>query len=579
MRTNEPGREIGRLADRYWEFLLERDPLLRARQGLPVESLPRESPAEAEERARFATGVVERVRVVVEGVRALDGAGLCGADADTAAFLVGSAEQELRAHRCYWLTPAVTPYRLFPLSQYVDAALRPHRFDQPSDAERYLVLVRELARVVGSIGDKAAGQAVRGFRVPAPALPGVRATLAGLRASVAERVEVDEGRLGGLGPAECGRVRDGVRRLVEAELLPAFDGLLAAVDGPDQLREAPQAVGWARYEGGEEAYREFVRTHTGGGTPPERLHELGREQCRELAERMREVRTALGFPGPEEEFHERLRSEPRLYARTPEEVEARYRRYLDRLAPLLPRWFVALPGAPYGLARLDPALEAGLTFGYYQQPTAADPVGRYRYNGAGLEGRSLLGAASLIYHELAPGHHFHLARQAENRSLPRLRREVAGFGAFNEGWAEYAAGLGWEMGLYDDPWDAYGRLAQERFTAQRLVVDTGLNLGTMGLEQARDFMRANSTEADAQIASDLLRYSTDLPGQALSYRAGYLEFARLREWAEAGPGVRAEAGPGAGFEVRAFHEAVLGGGGLPFPALRRRVARELGRPQ
>ncbi|MFD7630816.1 DUF885 domain-containing protein [Streptomyces sp. NPDC059851] len=561
MRTNEPGREVGLLADRYWEFLLERDPLLRVRQGLPVETLPGASLAEAEERARFAAGVLEQVRV-------LDGAGLSGADADTVAFLTGLAEQELRVHRCYWLTPAATPYRLFPLSLYVDAVLRPFGFAERSDTERYFALLRELARVTDSIRDKVVGQTARGFRVPAPALAGARATIAGLRESVARRVEVDGDRLGGLGPVGRARLRDGVRRLVDGEVAPAFDRLLAVVDGPDHPRGAPQAVGWARYEGGEEAYREFVRTHTGDDTPPERLHELGRDQCRELAERMREVRAVLGFHGSEDEFHDRLRTEPRLYARTPEEVETRFRGHLDRLAPRLPRWFATLPTAPYGLARLDPALEAGMTFGYYEQPTAASPVGRYRYNGSDPDRRSLLGSASLIYHELAPGHHFHLARQAEDRALPQLRREVAEFAAFNEGWAEYAAGLGWEMGLYDDPWDAYGRLAQERFTAQRLVVDTGLNLGTLSLEQARDFMRANSIEADGQIASDLLRYSTDLPGQALSYRAGFLEFVRLR--------AGAESDLGAGFDVRAFHEAVLGGGGLPFPALRRRVARELG---
>ncbi|MGW4896845.1 DUF885 domain-containing protein [Kitasatospora sp. NPDC004240] len=561
MRTNEPGREVGHLADRYWEFLLERDPMLRVRQGLPVETLPGASPAEAEERARFAAGVLDRVRL-------LDRAELSGADADTAAVLVALAEQELRARRWYWLTPVVTPYRLFPLSLYVDAVLCSFVLAGRADTERYLTLVHELARVVGSIGDKVAGQAARGFRVPAPALAGVRATVEGLRSSAARRVAVADDRLGGLGPAERGLLRDGVRRLVEAELTPAFDRLLALVDDPGRPEEAPTEVGWARYEGGEEAYRDFVRTATGDDAAPERLHELGREQCRELAGRMREVRATLGFRGPEGEFHDRLRTEPRLYARTPEEVEARFRGHLDRLAPLLPRWFAILPTAPYGLARLDPALESGMTFGYYELPTAASPVGRYRYNGSGLDGRSLIGSASLIYHELAPGHHFHLARQAEDRSLPQLRREAAEFGAFSEGWAEYAAGLGWEMGLYDDPWDAYGRLAQERFTAQRLVVDTGLNLGTMSLAQARDFMRANSTEADGQIASDLLRYSTDLPGQALSYRAGYLEFAGLR--------ARAETELGAGFDVRAFHEAVLGGGALPFPALRGRVARELG---
>ncbi|MGW3184506.1 DUF885 domain-containing protein [Kitasatospora sp. NPDC001119] len=560
MTTNEPGREVGHLADRYWEFLLEREPLLRVRQGLPVEALPGASLAESEERERFAAGVLERMRP-------LDGAELSGADADTAAVLVALAEQELRAHRWYWLTPAATPYRLFPLSLYVDAVLGAFRFAEPADGERYVALVHDLARVVGSIGDKVAGQAARGFRVPAPALAGVRATVEGLRSSAGRRVTVADDRLGGLGPAGRGRLRDGVRRLVEAELAPAFDRLLGCVDDPAYPGGAPRDVGWAHYEGGEEAYRDFVRTHTGSDTGPERLHELGRDQCRELAERMREVREALGFHGTEAEFHERLRTEPRLYARTPEEVEARFRGHLDRLEPRLPQWFATLPAAPYGLARLDPALEPGMTFGYYEAPTAASAVGRYRYNGSDLDRRSLIGSASLIYHELAPGHHFHLARQAEDAALPRLRREAAEFGAFNEGWAEYAAGLGWEMGLYEDPWDAYGRLAQERFTAQRLVVDTGLNLGTMDLAGARDFMRANSTEEDGQIASDLLRYSTDLPGQALSYRAGYLEFVRLR--------AEAEAGRGAGFDVRAFHEAVLGGGALPFPALRRRVTREL----
>ena len=184
--------------------------------------------------------------------------------------------------------------------------------------------------------------------------------------------------------------------------------------------------------------------------------------------------------------------------------------------------------APYDVVRLDPALEAGMTYGYYDTPTATQETGYYRWNGADLENKSLLTYAALIFHELAPGHHFHLARQAENTDLPALRREPM-LGAFNEGWAEYASGLGWEMGLYDDLLDAYGRVTHERFTAQRLVVDTGLNLMGWSLEKAAAFMSANTTESDAQVASEVIRYSTDLPAQALGYRAGYLELMRLRE--------------------------------------------------
>jgi uncharacterized protein (DUF885 family) len=554
-------REIDRLATSYWDFLLAREPSLRTRRGLPVESLPGVSAGEADERAGFAAGVLNRLR-------ALRPAQLSGPAADTAGFLRALAEQEAEAGRFHWLTPTATPYQLFRLQQYGDTVFRPFRFEHRADADRYVTLVRDLARCVATIGDKVAGQAERGFHIPAPALTGVHTTLTRLRESAAQCVRVDAERLTRLDAASRGHLSDTVERLVATELEPAFDRIIALVGDPDYLRRAPQAVGWARYPEGEAAYRSFVRTYTSGDTPPERLHELGREHCRELGERMREMRDTLGFAGTEAEFNERLATEPRLYAATPEEVEARYRGHLDRLTPLLPRWFAVLPRAPYDVARLDPALEGSMTFGYYEPPTAAQPVGRYRYNASDLAHRSLLGAAALIYHELSPGHHFHLARQAENTALPDLRRELAAFSGFEEGWAEYAAGLAWEMGLYDDPWDAYGRLAHERFTAQRLVVDTGLNLGTMTLEEARTFMRAHAAaESERQITTELLRYATDLPGQALTYRAGHAEFTALR--------AAYERAAGAAFDVRAFHETVLAGGTLPFPALRRRVEREL----
>ncbi|WP_225829032.1 DUF885 domain-containing protein [Streptomyces naphthomycinicus] len=554
-------READAIAASYWDFLLAREPSLRTRRGLPVESLPGVSDAEADERAGFAAGVLDRLG-------ALRPAGLPGPAADTAGFLRALAEQEAAAGRFHWLTPTATPYQLFRLQQYGDTVFRPFRFEHRADADRYVSLVRDLARCVATIADKAAGQAARGFRIPAPALAGVHTTLTRLRASAAEFVRAGAERLTRLDAAGRGHLRDAVAGLVAAELEPAFDRLLALLGDPDYVGRAPRTVGWAHYPEGEAAYRSFAGTYTSGDTPPERLHELGREHCRELSERMREMRGALGFAGTEAEFHARLATEPRLYAVAPAEVEARYRGHLDRLTPLLPRWFAVLPRAPYGVARLDPALEASMTFGYYEPPSVAQPVGRYRYNASDLAHRSLLGAAALIYHELAPGHHFHLARQAENTALPDLRRELAVFDGFQEGWAEYAAGLGWEMGLYDDPWDAYGRLAHERFTAQRLVVDTGLNLGTMTLEQARAFMRAHAAaESEGQITTELLRYATDMPGQALTYRAGHAEFTALR--------TACESAAGAAFDVRAFHEAVLAGGTLPFPALRRRVAREL----
>src|SRR5690606_22874247 len=158
------------------------------------------------------------------------------------------------------------------------------------------------------------------------------------------------------------------------------------------------------------------------------------------------------------------------------------------------------PKAGYDVERLGPELEAGMTFGYYDPPRPGQAKGVYRYSGHGLDGRLQMNAAPLMFHELLPGHHFHLARQAELDALPAIRRETFGLSAFNEGWAEYAAGLGEENGLYDDPYDLYGWLSHQRFVAQRLVVDTGLNLMGWSLEKARAYMSANTLEADAQVA-------------------------------------------------------------------------------
>jgi len=165
-----------------------------------------------------------------------------------------------------------------------------------------------------------------------------------------------------------------------------------------------------------------------------------------------------------------------------------------------------------------------------------------------------------------PGHHFHLALEFENERVHPLRKYLY-YGAFAEGWAEYAAGLAGEMGLYDDPYDLYGHLASELFVATRLVVDTGLNALGWSLGRARQYMREHVLEPDALIATETLRYSTDLYGQALDYRLGYHYFRDLRR--------RAEISLGARFDIRRFHDTVIGSGGMPLEVLAEHVDRYL----
>ena len=537
-----------------WERLLDRSPYLRVQKGVAVTRIPAGTPTEIAEDAAFAAHQLTALAGISETE-------LDNQRAVTAGVLRSLLEEQVRAEHDHWFSFPVAPYSTAQLSLYVDQLLVPYSFSDRDDVERYLQLLRDYAGVVRELSAKLTEQDRRGIRLPAPALPGAVAAITGHRAAADAKLR--------LGNRQADTVDHGAvaqaDRLVDDEVLPAFDDVLALLHGPyrDQL---PESVGMSQYPGGAEAYQRAVRGHTTLPLTPEEVHRIGVEQVARLTAEMADARAALGFDGDEEDFRRHLDSLPQLFAQNTAELERRYTDYMDRLEPLLQSYFRTLPAAQYGVARMDPALEAGMTYGYYEPPTPDRPIGRYRYNASNLEKRSLLTAAALIYHELAPGHHFHVARQREDGSLPEIRRELFGFSAFTEGWAEYASNLAREMGLLDD-YDIYGRLIHERFTAQRLVIDTGMNALGWSLERARQYMRANTIESDAQVASETLRYATDLPGQALAYRIGFLEITAIRD--------RAQQRLGKDFDVRDFHEAVVGAGAMPLDTLDAHVAREL----
>ena len=203
-----------------------------------------------------------------------------------------------------------------------------------------------------------------------------------------------------------------------------------------------------------------------------------------------------------------------------------------------------------------------MTYGFYQAPTASDPRGYYYYNGSSLADRSLLSAAALVYHELIPGHHFQRSLQNENPDLPSFRREAA-WTAYTEGWGEYASSLAGEMGMYEDPYDRAGRLSMDAFLSARLVVDTGMNALGWSRARAIAYMKENTLESDTQIATETLRYSCDVPGQALAYKMASAKIRDLR--------ARAERALGPSFDIRRFHDVVLGSGPMPMAVLERHV--------
>jgi uncharacterized protein (DUF885 family) len=230
-------------------------------------------------------------------------------------------------------------------------------------------------------------------------------------------------------------------------------------------------------------------------------------------------------------------------------------------------YFTLKPKAPYGVKRLDPASEAGMTFGYYQVPTVMDNTGYYLYNGSNLDERPMIWAGPLIYHELVPGHHFHLALQREHAELSEYRKNGTYVGAFNEGWANYAASLALEMGLLEDPYERYGWLLFDSFATMRLVVDTGLNYFGWDLEKARQYMLENTFQSETEVASEVLRYSTDMPGQALGYKLGFEKIREIR--------AKVEARQGEAFDIRAFNAAVVGSGAIALDLLEDHVNKML----
>ncbi|WP_337180852.1 DUF885 domain-containing protein [Sphingopyxis granuli] len=536
------------LADEVWRALVDRDPYTAATAGLQPKGFPRGDLVEAESVAAAARARLDRLDCI-------DVAGLGRTERTTAAHLRYWLEDETREPLRWWTGFGVAPYSMSGFSVVLSILFPGIDLERSAEAERYLALADGYAEAVVALRERIEAQAARGWRLPRPAIPGARKTIEGIGTSAAVVIALSEDR------AAPEAVRLDIAALVEERLKPAFERLLEAI-GPDYEHAAPEAVGICHQPGGADAYRDWIRYHLSYDAEPEEIHRIGLAEVERLSAAMERLRVdAFGHNGDEASFHEQLRQDPRAKAPTPEALAATYDGHLARMAPVFAKLVRHAPKARARVERLAPALEAGMTFGYYDPPSTPGADGVYYYSGNGIPDRLQMNAAPLIYHELVPGHHVAITRQAENHLLPDLRRRTFAFTAFNEGWAEYSAGLAEEAGLYDDPYDLYGWLAHQRFVAQRLVVDTGLNFYGWSLEQARAYMLANTLESEAQVASETLRYATDLPAQSLAYRMGFLKFRELRD--------RARHQLGDAFDLAEFHECILEQGCLPIKVLER----------
>jgi uncharacterized protein (DUF885 family) len=537
----------------YWDFFQKRSVSLRLRIGLPIDELPDLSEERVIADARYGVSLAEKLR----GLRAHE---LSHEESLSLEILREQAQELTEARRDYWLTFPVTPYAS--PQRAVQQIFATWRFEEPRDLDRYAALLTRYARMVRQMEEKLREQARRGIRLPRAETSLVAETH---RAAIAEPADslffVSPDRLERVLEQDRAPFSRRVESLIASRVNPALESLATYVSG-DYARKAPASVGLGQYTGGKAYYRRLVKLHTTLDVTPEEVHEIGLAEVERLNRELDEVRAAAGFVGNLSEFRRHLRNDPRFLPAAPEDIGERLLEAQKRIGSKIPHFFSRTPSAPAGIRRLAPTLEGAMTYGYYQAPTASDRRGYYYYNGSSLKERSLLNAAALIYHELVPGHHFQISLQQENEDLPSFRRESR-WTAYTEGWGEYASSLAGEMGMYEDPYDRAGRLMMDAFLSARLVVDTGMNALGWSRSRAVAYMKENTLESDTQIATETLRYSCDIPGQALAYKMGSAKIRELRQ--------KAERELRTSFDVRRFHGAVLGSGPMPLAILERHI--------
>lgn len=349
--------------------------------------------------------------------------------------------------------------------------------------------------------------------------------------------------------------------VVRDRILP-LQGKFAAFMAKKYLPATRPKLAWRTTPNGENTYRFFVRRETTTQMTPDEIHQLGLSEVARIRGLMEKTIAETGFTGSFADFLQMLRTDPRFYAKTPEDLLEKASEIAKRSDDQLPRLFGTLPRLPYGVRPVPADIAEGYTTGrYWVGSMQQGQAGGYMVNTSHLDQRPLYELPALTVHEAVPGHHLQIALSQELTGLPYFRRNTSPT-AFVEGWGLYSEFLGEEMGIYRDPYERFGRYSYEMWRACRLVADTGIHWLGWDIEQARRCFTENSALAPHNIQTELERYIS-WPGQALAYKLGELRFRGLRRDAEQALGER--------FNVREFHDELLLSGALPLDVVSKRI--------
>jgi uncharacterized protein (DUF885 family) len=460
-----------------------------------------------------------------------------------------------------------------------------HRVDDAADLEAYVGRIRESGRALRQLIEVSKRNVAAGVRPPRFSFDFVIAEstkiIAGapfdnsgtdspVWADVKAKV-ADLQKKGMLNEAKANALIDEARAALTGPFRAAYQGLIAW-QKEDRGNAPEKTSGVGALPNGAAYYRERLANQTTTALSADEIHQIGLTEVARLRGEMEAIRREVGFPGDLKAFFAELREKKddrRLYYPDTDEGRAAYLKdatvAIDRIKAVLPKYFGMLPKADLVVKRVEPFREQpGAAQHYFPGTPDGSRPGIYYAHLADMKAMPKGELEVIAYHEGLPGHHMQVAIAQELTTIPTFRRQAI-LTAYVEGWALYSEWLAREMpGTYQDPYSRFGRLGSEIWRAIRLVVDTGLHAKGWSEEEAVQYFLANSATTEAQARSEVRRYMVT-PGQATSYKIGMLKIQELRRRAEAALGDR--------FDIRAFHDAVLGGGSMPLTMLEQRIDR------
>ena len=362
-----------------------------------------------------------------------------------------------------------------------------------------------------------------------------------------------------IGDEEASEIQSRVKDFIKNELNPSYRKLMTFLKNV-YLPNSRNSVGISDVPDGKAWYEYLVKYHTTTDLTPDEIHEIGLKEVARIRSEMEDIIALVEWEGDFNSFLRFLRTDPQFYYETGEELLDAYRAMSKKIDAFMPSLFNKLPRAPYGVIPIPMESAPYTTTAYYNAPSKGRP-GYYYANLYKPETRPKYEMEALSIHEAVPGHHLQISLAQELEDIPMFRRH-GGYTAFIEGWGLYSEKLAEEMGFYDDPYSKFGQLTYEMWRACRLVVDTGMHAFGWTREQAIEYMSKNTAKTGNDIQVEIDRYIA-WPGQALAYKIGELKILELRN--------RAEKELGARFNIRDFHDVVLGDGAVPLDILERHV--------